>query len=384
LTKLRALILCASVLSIAAPWPDLTARTAPSAGFQVTAQRVEDLRIWDRFIETERAAGAMRLRSARFDPDLPGRLVERLDQVHDGVPIWGGQVVRHSDRGVPQWIFGSITNAPEVDVEPQLTSAAARSALLNAAAADLITPPQLVILPLARGGVALAYHAVARTEDVARIFVDANTGSELWRFSELRSQSSVGSGQGVLGDTKKLSVERQAGVYVTSDTHRPPVIETYDMAGNLNRAKQVLFGGALSASELASDADNVWTDQAVVDAHAHIGWTYDYFFKRFGRHGLDDRDRPMLALVNPVTQQGALTLPSADLGLFVVNAFWCPPCGPNQVGMMLFGNGIPPNFSLGNQTYTYLAGALDVVAHELTHAVTSNTSDLIASNEPAR
>jgi len=56
-------------------------------------------------------------------------------------------------------------------------------------------------------------------------------------------------------------------------------------------------------------------------------------------------------------------------------------CGPNQQGVMLFGNGIPPSFTLGGQLITYLAGALDVVAHELTHAVTSSTSNLIPSNE---
>jgi hypothetical protein len=26
-------------------------------------------------------------------------------------------------------------------------------------------------------------------------------------------------------------------------------------------------------------------DVSAVDAHAHIGWTYDYYFKRHGRHG---------------------------------------------------------------------------------------------------
>ena len=46
----------------------------------------------------------------------------------------------------------------------------------------------------------------------------------------------------------------------------------------------------LSTSDLASDADNTWTDSATVDAHVYAGWTYDYYFKRFSRRGLDNRE----------------------------------------------------------------------------------------------
>ena len=34
-----------------------------------------------------------------------------------------------------------------------------------------------------------------------------------------------------------------------------------------------------------SDSDNDWTDGAVGDAHIYAGYTYDYYFKRFGRKG---------------------------------------------------------------------------------------------------
>jgi thermolysin len=50
---------------------------------------------------------------------------------------------------------------------------------------------------------------------------------------------------------------------------------------------------------------------------------------------------------------------------------------------MFFGNGIPSTYYLvatGNNV-TYLAGGLDVAAHELTHGVTSSSSNLIYRNE---
>jgi Zn-dependent metalloprotease len=136
-------------------------------------------------------------------------------------------------------------------------------------------------------------------------------------------------------------------------------------------------------SDLASDADNVWSDVAVVDAHAHVAWTYDFYFKRFGRSGLDGRNSPVNISVNAVSQQGALSISNADFGLFALNAFWCGSCGPGGRGVMNFGNGIPPGFVItaNGRNYTYFSGALDIAAHELTHAVTEATSDLVYRNE---
>jgi bacillolysin len=363
-------------------WHGLAAQEPAPAGsrLRIATADAGELRSWDQYINGQRRAGGLRVVSAKPDPDLPFRMVERLDQFHNGVRIWGADVVRNTERGEAVSIFGSLAPETAITVQPTLNTAAAETALAGADRRELLSAPELVVLPLPSGGFALAYTAVVASQTLERVFVDAHTGAQLWHYSELLRQSAVGTGVGVVGDTKKLSVVQRDNTFVTSDSHRPPVINTYDMKGNLNRTKVVLLGGQLGSSDLASDADNVWTDPAVVDAHAYIGWTYDYFFKRFGRHGLDDRDQPITALTNPVTQQGALTLSGDDLN-FAVNAFWCPVCGPNHQGVMLFGNGIPPSFTLGGQLYTYLAGALDVVAHELTHAVTSSTSNLLPSNE---
>jgi thermolysin len=189
----------------------------------------------------------------------------------------------------------------------------------------------------------------------------------------------------VLGDRKKLSVESNGGLFVAFDRHRPPVIQTFDMRGNLARTK-LLENGVLpyTISDLASDPDNVWTDAAVVDAHVHVSWTYDYYFKRFGRHGLDGRDGPINIVVNAVTQQGASSVSNADdFGLYVTNATWCGVCGPGRQGRIFFGNGIPAGASFPDtgQNWTYLSGSLDVAAHELTHAVTEASSRLVYRNE---
>src|SRR4029079_13929 len=139
----------------------------------------------------------------------------------------------------------------------------------------------------------------------------------------------------------------------------------------------------LLQSDVATDDDNNWTDVSAVDAHAHIGWTYDYYFKRHGRRGLDNRDRRIVSLIDALTPQAALSQPPDVIGSFVVKASWCDDCGPAGVGVMYFGNGVPANvlFVVSGQTVAPLAGGLDVAAHELTHGVTSSSSNLIYLNE---
>src|SRR6185369_17563542 len=116
-----------------------------------------------------------------------------------------------------------------------------------------------------------------------------------------------------------------------------------------------------NTADLASDSDNVWTDPAIVDAHVHVSWTYDYYYKRFGRTGLDGRDGPINVITNGLSQAGALLYdPNSDVvGTFALNAFWCGFC-VGGTGAMFFGNGIPPNvvFPADGKNYSYLSGGL--------------------------
>jgi len=318
------------------------------------------------------------------DPSLPSRTIERMQQYYQGIPVWGAEVVRDLDNGVPVSIFGDMSAQLNLNVQPVVTvDAATKIFLSSAASATLLRPVNLVVFRLQNGEARLAYMAVVSgTNEVFRAFVDAGSGVELRRYSSLQRQSAIGTGRGLVGDTKKMSVRLQAGAYLADDALRPPVLTTFDMRNNLTRALNVLFSGTpLFASDIASDADNNWTDVSAIDAHAHIGWTYDYYFKRHGRRGLDNRDRPLISMINAVSQQGAISLPPELLD-FAVNAFWCSDCGPGGIGMMFFGNGIPSTFTLGGQNVNPLAGSLDIVAHELTHGVTSSTSNLQPGDEP--
>ncbi|MEO7272254.1 MAG: M4 family metallopeptidase, partial [Vicinamibacterales bacterium] len=232
------------------------------------------------------------------------------------------------------------------------------------------------------GGHALAYTThVWSNGSWLRTYLDARTGAVVLQYSDLQTQAAVGTGTGVLGDTKKISTNQQSGRFVADDQLRPPTLITYDMQGNLARALNYLyFSYRPVASDTASDADNVWTDAANVDAHVYLGYTYDYYFKRFGRKGLDDRNVPIYAISHPVRRADYFSLPSSTDPYFG-NAFWCSGCGPLGLGAMVFGEGLPPNVLSGGQTVDFLAGGLDVVAHELTHGLTDYTSNLAYLNE---
>lgn len=364
--------------------------TAKSSVMQIRATSSADLRNWESYITQARRAGDLRLRSSIRDPLTPTHTTERFDQFYQGIPIWGSDVVVDSDNGAPASIFGVLSpDSLALNVSPALSIEQARLLLTGSGGKDgaLRAEPSLVIARLENGEHYLTYSAVVfGAGRVDRVFLDAQTGAEVLRYSELHKQTAaVGTGTGVLGDSKKLSVEKtSSGSYTAYDRHRPPVIETFDMRGNLARTKLLFYTSLFaSASDLASDTDNIWTGVAVVDAHVHVSWTYDYYYKRFGRSGLDGRNGPINIAVNAVTQQGSLSIAAEDSS-WAVNAFWCrAPCGPTGQGVMFFGDGIPPGYYMpdSGRNYTYFGGALDIAAHELTHAVTTYTSNLTYQNE---
>jgi len=377
-------VICGSLLAAAPPRAEETPQSPLTS---VAATGGQDLRSWNVAVERLVREGSLRLRKSLDDPMLAGRRSERYDQYFKGVRIWGADVVRVTSDGVPEAMFGMVAGTIPISVDPRLADEHLAAAFTAVAGNEgrVLTEPELTILPTDAGDYRLTYQAVVSTgTTVERVFLDADTGAEVLRISEIKTQTAaVGKGIGVLGDQKKLSVTKTSSTYVASDELRPPSIETFDMNFSLAKAKAVInYRYPLYPSDYASDTDNDWTDPAVVDAHVHLARTYDYFFKRFGRRGLDDADHPLVGIVNAVSQQGALYLSPQDSD-YAINAFYCGTCGPGGVGLMFFGNGIPPAYYLtsSGQNVTYLAGALDVVAHELSHGVTDHSSGLIYRNE---
>ncbi|MGG1396731.1 M4 family metallopeptidase [Bacillus salipaludis] len=170
------------------------------------------------------------------------------------------------------------------------------------------------------------------------IYVDANNGNILDSYNAVAE----GTGVGVLGDTKTINTYYSGGTYYLYDTTKPMsgVIETRTAA---NRTR---LPGNYSV-----DADNNFnstSQRADVDAHYYAGVVYDYYKNNFNRNSFDNN--------------GATIRSSVHYSKNYNNAFW-------NGSQMVYGDG-------DGTTFTSLSGSLDVVGHELTHAVTERTAGL--------
>lgn len=349
---------------------------------RVTPRALDGLRQWDQRVTAGVRAGDLRRRTVRPDTLIPGRSHERFDQYVRGVRVYGADLARQIDeRGQTVSVFGTLYENIAIPVAPTLSQAEAKQRIeaLGGAPLGESRQPELLILPTADGAFALTWHErifSPATGTLTAYFIDAHTGAVIKARNDVKTQGTVGRGTGVLGDTKKVSVSPQGGQFFAIDGLRPPDILTFDMKGNINRVIGFLNGQlSLGVADLAVDADNDWTDAAAVDAHAYAGFTYDYFFKRYGRLGLDNQNLRIISLVHPVNRQDVTSQPPFIIGLFYLNAAYFGD------GVMIYGEGLPAGFTAGGQVWDYVSGALDVVAHELTHGVTDYSSGLIYENE---
>ncbi len=308
--------------------------------------------------EVEAMLRAGRLVAARTQRDgqIPGRSHERLNQYHEGVRVFGGQLVWQKEGGLILSVTGSLYDGIDAGTRPSLSAdAAAQKAVAGAPSARVVGPIELVILPLADRYV-LAYYLHLRGPDrLDAVFIDAESGATVLKYDDQRSQSVVGLGVGTWSDEKKMSVQAAAGTNRAVDVLRPFGIRTYDVGFDF---EAWFFYEAETDNYLATDSDNEWRDGAVVDAHAYSGYTYDYYFKRHGRNGLDDSGLSAINYVHFLPQSEGYN-----------NAFY------DTVDVsMNYGDG-------DGETFSFFSSSLEVVAHELTHGVTDFTSGLIYLNE---
>lgn len=359
--------------------PVLLGSSAAAEPLRIGATAVAETRGWSARIEAMERAGELGLGRLRTDTLLPGRQHVRYAQLYKGVAVIGGDLVVQSDGPDVVSVFGTLYEGISLDAEPAFDADRAMDIVARLSGQALGPRPaaELGVLPLSTGGFALVYsRAVFTGTDRIAYAIDAHTGEVVEARRELQTQSAVGHGKGVLGDDKKMSVRSANGRFLGDDLLRPPRLQTVDLQGELSRLSFVLNGLIpLRDSDLAADADNDWTDARAVDAHAYAGYTYDYYFKRFGRRGLDGKDLELRSVVHPVRLEDFPRYSSDVVNTYFANAFYAGN------GLMVYGEGLPAGVTIGGQHFGPFSGALDVVAHELTHGVTQYTSNLIYRGE---
>ena len=319
-------------------------------GAAVAAVTPAEADVWGARIEAWAAQGRLALQAAESDPDFAGRRHLRYDQRTGALKVFGAQLVRQVDAGGRTLsVFGHVVDqGGTVDTAGFVTpEQAARAAEADrGAGSHAVGAPELLLLPDDRGFTP-AYMLWVRLEHgLRRYFVDARTGAVAFSYDDLWTDTAVGLGTGVWGDRKKVSADRATETFRADDKLRPPALVTFDMRFDIRAADLFFQTGTISSGFVAQDADNDWSDGGVVDAHVYAGQTYDYYYKRHARRGIDDRD----LMVRSITH---FLPPSFNLA----NAFW----DPFTRSMFYYD---------GDATYGVFSGAQDVVAHELTHGVT--------------
>ncbi|MBI3491610.1 MAG: peptidase M4 family protein [Acidobacteria bacterium] len=376
--KLGLLVVCAAALIAGRTGPRVRAQSRPST---IAATALADVRAWDGAVDRMTRDGTLRVRARSEDVLLPGRLHERFDQYFDGVRVFGGDLVRQTENGVTISIFGTIYPDVSVDVATTMAPDDARAIIVRLSGVEIGASrvPELLLLPDEAGGARLVYRLKTfAVPDAIEYFIDARTGAIVRRLgaAERQSASALGTGKGVLGDDKKVSVATLSSNFVAADLLRPPSIRTYDLRAKLSRTLDFLNGVVgLVASDFALSATTTWSDPVAVDAQAYVGDVYDFYFKRFGRRGLDNKNIGLVNVIHPVRRDDVFTASNDVVGTFYVNAFYAG----NWV--MVYGEGLPAGVTLRGQRWNYLAGALDIIAHELSHGVTEFSSGLIYRNE---
>jgi Zn-dependent metalloprotease len=306
-------------------------------------------------------AGELTLAAVQSDTEFPERRHLRYDQRLSGVRVFGAQLVQQLDgSGRTLSILGHADAHPAAPrAVPTLSADQAVRAALAAFPAGAVVPgePELVWLPRQTTLVLTWMMHVRFDLGLERVFVDAHSGAIAHRYSDLQTDAIAGLGVGVWADQKKLSVDKNQSTYRAHDLLRPPGLVTYDLRGDIGRLTLVLNQGFRDPNDVGQDADNDWTDGAVVDAHVYAGLTYDYYYKRHGRRGLNDHDLPIASFVHilPASYQYA-------------NAFW-----DTSASAMFYGD--------GDGATSSFSGAVDVAAHEMTHGVTDYSWRGIYQNE---
>ncbi|MCY1689604.1 M4 family metallopeptidase [Exiguobacterium sp. SL14] len=278
--------------------------------------------------------------------------IVRLQQEVDGVPVFGSVVVGNVAKDGT--LKAVVNDAVNVKGKPGLAKKATLSEkkaiklyqkAIKASEFEVAPKAELVIYPVKDDAV-YAYKVTSTVlagKEPSRwtYFIDANSGKVLNKFDQLAHAT----GTTVLGTSATFNTTLSAGKYYLQDTTRGKGVYTYDAK---NRTS---LPGTLWA-----DADNVFNatyDRLAVSAHVNAAKTYDFYKNTYGRNSYDNAGARLNSTVHYSTNYN--------------NAFW-------DGTKMVYGDG-------DGTTFVALSGALDVVAHELTHAVTEYTAGLVYQNE---
>jgi Zn-dependent metalloprotease len=304
----------------------------------------------------------------RYQEDELKRRHLRYQQHYKGIPVWPAEVNVHLDENGSVDGFNSshVPTPKKLATKPVITSQSAgdlaRKAVKAGDGAKVSEPELIVFTDGIKTRLAWKMSLSVSLDAYWLVVVDAHAGSVLAAFNQVYTDGLVnGSGTDLLGTTRALKLWLEAGKHYLVDTSKamydntsdPPAINTTKGAiivNDMNHTDLPDQGGGFQYIMISSAAANSgWLADGVSLAY-NFAQTYDYYKAVHNRNAIDTEGGSILGFVR--------------LGTNYKNAFWTP-----EYNAMFFGDA---------KKY---AGALDVVAHEYTHGVTSFTCNLIYQDQ---
>lgn len=298
--------------------------------------------------------------------DELGQTHVRYDQVHQGVRVFEGEAIAHTDRSGGVSVTSALAPHLSVGVIPTIAESIAVSTAVNelGARGGVTTTSELLILPkgVRSAATRLVWHVVVFAENEADgavqrdYFIDARNGKVVWSFDSLETANANGTARTQYIGSQTASLDLQGSTYFLRDVLRSSGNVTCDM--NNGSSTCTTFS---STSSTFGDGRVDGTNRATSGADAHIGLqkTWDYFKNVHGRNGIDGAGRSTRSRVHYSSNYN--------------NAFWSNSCFCMTYGD---GSGTP-----GGTTGFLPLVSIDVAGHEMTHGVTSRTANLTYSGE---
>lgn len=179
------------------------------------------------------------------------------------------------------------------------------------------------------------------------IYIDASTGAILGFNDLIHEADTPATASTGYSGTKTISTELYAGTYRLREAGRGNGIQTYNLKNKQTYNIAVDFTNSSTTWNYASK------DKYALDAHYGAEMTYDFYKNNFSRNSIDGNGFALKSYVHYSNNY--------------FNAFW-------DGSRMTYGDGSSVN------GYLPLT-ALDVCGHEITHGLTTKTSNLNYSNE---
>ena len=306
------------------------------------------------------------------ETDQLGFTHQKFAQYYQGIRVEHADYTVHAKSGTIESISGDFEKISKLNITPSLSESAALTQALahvgankymwqttDADAATYRPKGELVVVrATATGTLVLAWKFnVYAAQPISRafIYVDAQNGNVVLTDAIIKHAAATGTFATAYSGTRSFTDgTTTGGFFLREGATRGLGIETYNCKK----------GNSYTAATDFVDADNSWTeynnanfDNVAGDAHIGAQATYDYWKNIHGRNSYDNAGAKIKSYVHfddtPATAAG------------YENAYW-------NGSVMTYGDGA---------TRFRPLTSLDVVGHEIGHAVCEKTANLTYSNE---